>query len=282
MEVRSGHLTSFWYDEWWPLGRLYDTLGPRGTIDLGIPQFATVAEALNEHRSRRHRSDFLTQVENQILALRSQTHRDAGDQPLWKYNQDCYKAKFSSQQTWRMIRDTNPICAWSRAVWFANSTPKHSFVTWLAFHNRLATGDRMLNWNTNVTATVNCALCGTALETRDHLFFSCNYSSRVWYILTKGILHSRYTSEWSLLQGILLDTSQSRLQSFTLRYVFQISLHSLWRERNCRRHGEASNTAPKLAKLIDKEIRNKFSTLRKMGKEDYEAGYRFWLQSRLP
>lgn len=278
MEVRSGHLTSFWYDDWCPLGRLFDTLGPRGTIDLGIPQTATVAEVLNEIRTRRHRSDFLNQVEQQIEAIRLRTQSEAADRSLWKYNPECYKSKFSSQQTWRLIRAPYPICTWSRGVWFANSTPKYSFVVWLAFRNRLATGDRMLKWNTN--ASVNCVLCGAALETRNHLFFTCTYSSQVWYLLTKGILHNSYTSEWRLITSILLDTSQSHLQRFTLRYVFQISIHSLWRERNCRRHGEAPLPAPKLSKLIDKEIRNKFSSLRQMGKTEFEAGYCFWLQSQ--
>ena len=54
---------------------------------------------------------------------------------------------------------------------FPFSNPKYSFVTWLTFRNRLATGDRLSKWN--MGARVECVLCGEEeLETRDHLFSS--------------------------------------------------------------------------------------------------------------
>lgn len=96
MEVRSGQHTSFWQDIWCPLGCLFQLLGPRGTIDLGISAHATVAEVLNSHRRRRHRVDLLNQIENYIDSARQGTS-NVVDRSLWKQN-DCYKSSFSSQK----------------------------------------------------------------------------------------------------------------------------------------------------------------------------------------
>lgn len=115
---------------------------------------------------------------------------------------------------------------------------------------------------------------------RDHLFFSCSYSSQIWLSLTSGIVNSRNISSWSSITPLLLDSSQSYLQVFTLRYVFQASIHSLWRERNSRRHSETAIPAMKLAKIIDKNVRNKFSTIPRSGNSRLVDGLQFWFHTR--
>jgi len=40
-----------------------------------------------------------------------------------------------------------------KGVWFSEATPKFSFITWLAMHDRLTTGARMRTWNTQVDIT---------------------------------------------------------------------------------------------------------------------------------
>ncbi|KAL9831310.1 putative reverse transcriptase zinc-binding domain-containing protein [Arabidopsis thaliana] len=272
MEVRSGTTTSFWHDHWSPLGRLHQHLGSRGTIDLGIATQATVAEVLDTHRRKRHRADFLNQIENHIELVR-QARSQESDRSLWKQKEDSFKGSFSSPKTWQQIRTISNECEWYRGVWFPSSTPKYSFVTWLAFHNRLATGDRLYKWNSEARAT--CVFCDEELETRDHLFFSCPYSSQIWIALAKGLLNGRNVSSWSLITPHLLDSSQPYLHVFTLRYTFQALIHSLWRERNGRRHGEPAIPASKLTKLIDKNIRNRFSTLQKMGNKRLQGGLQY-------
>jgi len=260
MEVRSGTFTSFWHDHWCPLGRLHQHMGSRGTIDLGIPNNATVAEVMNTHRRKRHRADFLNQIKSQIELARQDRSTD-GDRSLWKQKEDTFKSSFSSSKTWQQIRSISLRCDWYRGVWFSASTPKYSFVTWLAFHNRLTTSDKICKWNSG--ARYDCVFCGEELETRDHLFFSCPYSSHVWFSLTKGLLNGRNILNWNLITPHLLDSSRPYLHVFTLRYAFQASIHSLWRERNCRRHGETAIPAAKLAKFTDKTMlgRSRFQSL---------------------
>jgi hypothetical protein len=275
MEVRSGTSTSFWYDHWCPLGRLHQLLGPRGIIDLGIASHATVAEVMNTHRRKRHRVDLLNQIENYI-ALAIQDRGTESDRSLWKQKEDSFKCSFSSSTTWQRIRTINPSCDWYRGVWFSSATPKFSFITWLVFQNRLATGDKLRKWNSE--AWHSCVFCDEELETRDHLFFSCPFSSQIWCSLTKGLLHGRRISSWSLITPHLLDTSRPYLHLFTLRYTFQATIHSLWRERNSRRHGGLAIPVTQLAKIIDKNIRNRFSTAIKSGNTRLQGGLQFWFQ----
>nr|AAD17404.1 hypothetical protein [Arabidopsis thaliana] len=67
---------------------------------------------------------------------------------------------------------------------------------------------------------------------------------------------------------------------FVLRYVFQNTIHSIWRERNERRHGEKPSRTEKIVKLIDKNIRNRLSTIRVRGEEKYAQGTQMRFASR--
>ena len=46
VDVKSGISTSFWYDHWSQLGRLFDATNPRRVIDMGIPLEATLETVL--------------------------------------------------------------------------------------------------------------------------------------------------------------------------------------------------------------------------------------------
>lgn len=171
-----------------------------------------------------------------------------------------FKCRFSSRDTWYLIRQAIPICEWYESVWFPNSTPKYSFLTWIVLKNRLATGDRLVKWN--VGANGGCVFCqDQEVETRDHLFFSCPYSSQVWSALSCGILSHRFPSKWDSIIPLLTDSSSPRLHLFVSRYTFHTTIHGLWLERNRRRHGKVPNPSSNLIRSIYKKICNRLSTL---------------------
>jgi len=121
MEVHSGLGTSFWYDNWCSLGSLYEVLGARGCIDMGISSSWSVADVLRSHVRRRHRTATLNSIEDEIDALR-QRHDPTCDIPLWKCCNGSFKHKFFSRDTWYEIRESTPTCEWFKGVWFQNST----------------------------------------------------------------------------------------------------------------------------------------------------------------
>ena len=102
-------------------------------------------------------------------------------------------------------------------------------------------------------------------ETKNHLFFECAFSSRIWEKLVKGILGNAYAYKWDEVTALISVPSREKMKRFCLSYAFQITVYMLWRERNKRRHGESPMPQQVLVKLIDKAIRNKLSLVQMKG-----------------
>lgn len=69
-EIGNGRHTSFWFGKWSDRGVLFDILGARGFIDMGIRREATVEEAVfNPRRRRRHRVEILNSIEEELRSL---------------------------------------------------------------------------------------------------------------------------------------------------------------------------------------------------------------------
>ncbi|KAL0795020.1 hypothetical protein Bca101_066397 [Brassica carinata] len=100
-------------------------------------------------------------------------------------------------QTWQLTREPNPKVAWADGVWFSETTPKYSFLLWLAVHNRLSTGDRLLKWNSQAVAS--CWFCNSPIETRDHLFFACSYAKEVWLGVIGKLAGTGVSVQWEIL-----------------------------------------------------------------------------------
>ena len=214
---------------------------------------------MRTYRPRRHRVEMLNTIANHILGIRRRWLSDRDDIRLWRRGENKYKATFSSKETWKLTREVQPKINWSPEVWFTFNTPKYSFIVWLAFLDRLATGERIRQWNTQSTSS--CILCNDPLETRDHLFFKCQHSETVWKGLTQNMLSTRYTSQWDQILQLLMDKNQDQIDIFLIRYVFQTTLYVIWRERNKRKHGEPPVTPSQLIGVVDKNIRNRLSSI---------------------
>lgn len=147
-----------------------------------------------------------------------------------------YRDAFSTHETWLMLRKPYTNYDWVKCVWFSMSTPKYAFMTWLAMLDRMSTMDRVSIWDRSADAT--CVLCKNALETRNHLFFECSFSSQVWESLAIGILRSSYSTRWSDIVPLLCDGDRVRKRSFCIRYAFQSTLYAVWREINRIKHGQ--------------------------------------------
>ena len=63
-------------------------------------------------------------------------------------------------------------------MWSRLAIPGHSFVGRMAILNKLPTKDRMLQWGLAVDRM--CVFCRYSTEDRDHLFFQCSITKRIW------------------------------------------------------------------------------------------------------
>ncbi|XP_024016129.1 uncharacterized protein LOC112089292 [Eutrema salsugineum] len=262
VEIKDGYSISFWYDNWSPLGRILDHTGVRGTIDMGIIGLqATLAEVLSSRR-RHHRATILNNIEREIATRTQAGVRDGMDISLWKHAGDNY------------IRRRYPKNDWYKGVWFHHSTPKYAFLTWIAIQNQLSTGDRMKQWNAGQQHA--CVLCQNGVEeTRQHLFFSCIFSSEVWKVLVARLLGPEYTTTWEDLITLL---HSSRLGH--LLYTFQATIYYIWRAHNARRHGDNPLSTSRLVKL-DKTVRNRITTIRRKEDRSYDELI-VWFSTRPP
>ena len=212
------------------------------------------------------------------IQLRVNINIQEEDIPLWKQKEGVHARVFSSKKTWLQLRSGSPRCEWSKGIWFTQSTPKYSFLVWVALRERLQTCDRMQMWNIAVNPV--CVLCDEANETCSHLFFNCKYSKEVWKDLAGGILQGAFTKEWNYIVGLVSQTTLPPTKRFFLRYTFQATVHALWRERNNRRHREKPQSAGMITRFVDKAIRLKLLMVKGLGKKHFEESLTTWFGTK--
>lgn len=244
---------------------------------MGIPVHATVAEVLTSHRRRRHRVEILNRIEDEICRL-TRERKEQDDEVLWRCGEDKFRKKINSKGTWNQFRIPSPTHNLYIGVWFTHSTPKYLVFAWLAALDRLSTGNRTKIW----MGQSHCVLCENAEESRNHLFFTCRFSSVVWKELTWNLLGNNYTTAWEELTSLIQIGNFNHISMFIIRYTFQATIYHLWRERNCRRHGEQPLSPIRLTKTIDKAIQNRLSLLKTMGDQKYSEGLMEWFRIRSP
>lgn len=136
----------------------------------------------------------------------------------------------------------------------------------------------MRNWTADIDSS--CVLCLGPMETRSHLFFDCRYSKEVWSRLTSKLLDSKFSTNWEAILNLLPDKTLHFDCLFLIKYSFQLTIHSLWKERNGQRHGEASTNHVLLARLLNKHVKNRISFIQEQGNSKYDGCMSTWLTSR--
>lgn len=87
IEVGNGRHTSLWFDNWSDKGVLFDLLGARGIIDMGVKKNATVEEAvLSVRRRRRHHLGALNEIEKELSIIKRNLNSGNNDKSLWRRN----------------------------------------------------------------------------------------------------------------------------------------------------------------------------------------------------
>lgn len=125
---------------------------------------------------------------------------------VWVIKEECY----SSSDTWEAVQNRKPIVEWWKLVWFGIPIPKQAFILWLAIRNGLTTGEKLLSWGYNGEA--NCVFCRGCIESREHLFFECGYSRRLWRELLKKTLIHNPPLSWSDIKR--MGVNEWRKKSF--------------------------------------------------------------------
>lgn len=76
------------------------------------------------------------------MTAKEKLRDDVEDTNIWR-KRSGFKQKFSTYETWSLMRTTMVSCEWSKSILFSHATPKYAFLAWLAIRDRLSTLDRV-------------------------------------------------------------------------------------------------------------------------------------------
>ncbi|KAJ9560946.1 hypothetical protein OSB04_006106 [Centaurea solstitialis] len=138
---------------------------------------------------------------------------------------------FSIREASRSIFGLGPTVPWTKFVWFKGHVPKFSFCMWTACYWRLPTQDRIGTWMFNSTS-LSCALCDGCMDSHDHLFFACIYSTEVWRRIKVEFGFHGFPETWSDIMDHLSDNRGP--SKMVHRLALTGTVYYIWRERNRR------------------------------------------------
>jgi hypothetical protein len=168
------------------------------------------------------------------------------------------KRIYMSSDTWNALRKKKPEVIWWSLIWFPYAIPKQAFLLWLAVRNRLTTGDRLLVWG--YKGDTQCGFCRHGLESRDHLFFRCSFSSRIWKNCMQRCNIENPDIDWlNVMDTGCRQWKTKRMWGVLCRLVLQSAVYHLWRARNEIKHNGCPKTEEQVLRSIYWDVRFRFS-----------------------
>ena len=110
----------------------------------------------------------------------------AGDRLLpecWSWN-DSKRIEYTTKKYYDLVHKpivANPLLTW---MWKSCCTMSIKMFAWLVIMDRVNTKDMIQRRHWRIEDGPKCVLCRAgSLEDRNHLFFECNFSTRIWNYL---------------------------------------------------------------------------------------------------
>ncbi|KAJ9561560.1 hypothetical protein OSB04_006720 [Centaurea solstitialis] len=96
---------------------------------------------------------------------------------------------------------------------------------------RLPTQDRLILWKQE-PPDWKCSLCGVVMDSHQHLFFECTYSSNVWLQVKDAIGWRDAPQIWDEIMGALSGPTPPK--KFIHKIGLAATMYMIWKERNRR------------------------------------------------
>ncbi|XP_060969513.1 uncharacterized protein LOC133036792 [Cannabis sativa] len=163
--------------------------------------------------------------------------------------------KYSISGGYKLLQPVSETKKWSKLVWCRTNVPKHSFILWLAFQDRLKTKESL--YRHNIIDNAACLLCLQADETVKHLFFSCSLSQDL-------LDHVKAWLCWNINATTLVEISkkiEKGRHSKTIKQVLCSAVaalvYTLWITRNERLWNGNQQTISNLMQQIKLMVKNR-------------------------
>ncbi|KAL4304025.1 hypothetical protein GQ457_10G025670 [Hibiscus cannabinus] len=110
--------------------------------------------------------------------------------------------------------------------------PKHVIIAWVTVLDRLPTYDMLVRIGMEVVD--KCWLCGEYGETRDHIFFECDFSRGIWRAMLRLCCVTREVADWDgELDWAVRMLKGKSLTVAILKLAWSAFVYSMWLERKC-------------------------------------------------
>ena len=120
---------------------------------------------------------------------------------------------------------------------------------------------RVLSWGCNINSY--CSFCHLACETKDHLFFECVFTRRVWRLGLRWCQVDTDLLEFNHILSFLSTSAtgslKKNLKALIIRCWFTASVYFTWIERNRRVFRNQPQTEESLFLEIARHVKAKIS-----------------------
>ncbi|KAJ9562767.1 hypothetical protein OSB04_007927 [Centaurea solstitialis] len=182
--IGDGKTVNAWEDKWILLGSLSSLIPYRFFHREGFNKSSKVEDVVRRIGSNWPQS-WTIRCPNFSNVTIPTLQNDILDRVSW-LNLNQQVRPFMVKEVWEVFLGNQETVFWYDLCWFKNYVPKHSFCFWLAILDKLPTQVRMAKWLPNGDS-LRCPLCSQASDSRDHLFFQCDYSNAVWSLIRTDI-----------------------------------------------------------------------------------------------
>jgi hypothetical protein len=117
----------------------------------------------------------------------------------------------------------------------------------------------MLKWGFNVDG--NCVFCRNAIETRNHIFFDCSFSKRIWRNVMALCLISDPQFCWEhLVEWGSMHLKRKGLRANLCKLAWWATVYYLWSQKNALLHAGQVKTEDQILNLIKKDVKTRLSS----------------------
>ncbi|KAL0294091.1 UNVERIFIED_CONTAM: LINE-1 reverse transcriptase [Sesamum radiatum] len=269
--VGDGCTFRLWQDIWHEQGPLCLSF-PRGPTVTGLPLDAHLSEVLIHGQWV---WPTLTDPDiNEIVSHLPPICTNSPDKVIWRHN----SGQFTVQSAIELIQPRINRVEWHGLLQGRYKIPRHTFILWLAFLEKLSTSDNA--WLAH--GDNGCVLCnGQSVETHEHLFFKCQYSRRCLNIIQREVRFHWPKEGWQ--QGITWASKRWRsphLINAAFRALLAALVYHLWIERNNRKFTDTGSAAESVAKRVIEDIRLRIMSEETSLSVQTRALYRTWKLAR--
>ncbi|PWA83708.1 reverse transcriptase zinc-binding domain-containing protein [Artemisia annua] len=246
-----------WHDLWHNIGPLSHIVPMKSIFDARLKNEYTVADMVENNswiwpQDWYARFPMLSQVQVPTFDA------NIPDTVKWR-SKNGLMCEYSTKEGWKELKEDKPIVPWWKTVWFSQCNPKNAFTLWMAFQKRLLTQDRMVKWCSEVLL---CPLCKKTNDSHNHLFFLCEFSSKVWSVMKNKMKVDVLPNDWDqITHKIASLPCNNSIWSILNRIIIATTVYGIWKERNERLFKLKTQSTEVIIQCIIEQIRMQLLSL---------------------